>query len=267
MGRKPSIFSKNYRKRVRRRKIRIVTIIVAVVLVAGIGIATVVSGDKLSAWTESFLSSVKSHKVVADENSEQGEEDIAAEVPVETPEPEEKDETLKYDVELESGKKVGFTYKEEGTSRKIQVVQGGLQLKCVISPSQDTLLILDEESQDIYLLDKDNNLNKITNPQYVSTDKQVFTKEAVLNGNSGYKWVSDAAFIDDTHVAYASGLPWINQTNSLYLWIYDVSNKSHKGYYNVKGQKLVFGEIAENGLKVSVDDKETTINAQGTIVK
>lgn len=269
MSRKPSIFSKNYQKKIRRRRMRYMTLIIAAILICGVSIAVLFNRGDFQSLKGILMKNTSNAEAdeVDDPNSEnnnQGEEPGAEEnekdVIVENP-------AESYEAVLDSGKKVKITYKVMDNHRKIQVVDSDLNVKSYISPSQNSVLMLDEEVQDIFILNEENKLTKITNPQYVSTDKQVFSKESVLSYTPNYRWIDGASFIDDTHVAYSSALPWINEGENLYLWIVDLGTGIHQGYYNVKGREFIFKETTESGLNIEVDGKNITINNQGIVVQ
>lgn len=265
VGRKPSIFSNNYRKKVRKRKIRIVTTIVILFAVVGVSVTLFYTKGKTSFFTSIFGSknAIEEAPNENDNLSNNEEPSVAQEEETEK----EKDSFKSYEVNLESGKKVNFTYKDDGESRKIQVVDSDLEVKCNISPSQENLLITDGKTQDIYLINKKNELNKITNAKYVSTNNETFTKESVLSYTPGYKWVGEAKFIDESHVAYTSALPWINEGENVYLWVIDLNTGNHKGNYNIKGKEFTLGEITDKGLQLTVDGKNLVIDGQGKIVQ
>lgn len=263
VSRKPSIFSKNYQKKIRRRKIRYVTLIVVVIVIFALGITLFYKGDSLQGIKEFFNkenSQVEGNKGTDNEPQSPNEEGTS-----ETPKEDKESSIENYEVALESGEKIKVTYKISNDEKKIQIVDSGLNIKGYVSPSQKKLLILNEEKQDIFILNEERELIKITNPQYVSTDNQTFTKESVLSFNPSYKWISGASFIDDNHVAYASALPWINEGENLYLWIVDLSTGIHKGYYNIKGKDFVFKEAVEKGLTIQVDGKDMIVNSSGSI--
>lgn len=264
MSRKPSIFSKNYQKRIRRRKRRYITLIVVVIVIFALGITFFYKGDSLQGIKEFF--NKENSQVEGNEGTGNAPESPNEDGTTVTPEKEEKESSIEnYEVTLESGEKIKVTYKISDEGKKIQIVDSGLNIKSYVSPSQKKLLILNEEKQDIFILNEDRKLLKITNPKYVSTENQTFTKESVLSFNPSYKWISGASFIDDNHVAYASALPWINEGEDLYLWIVDLSTGIHKGYYNIKGKNFVFKEAVENGLTIQVDGKDMIVNGSGSV--
>ncbi len=268
MGRKPSMFSKDYRKKLKLRRMKYMTILVVLVIAIGIFVFFFINNEGIASIGKNFLFKDKSEEKV--ENEKNGNSDLKtdgeSESEVVNPQKEESTVTS-FEVALDSGKKVTIEYEELNGKQKVKTVEGGLEVQCSVSPSQEQVLILDKTSQDMYVLKNKEELINITNPEYVSTNKEVFKKENVISNNPSYKWVESAQFIDDTHIAYSSGLPWINGNDDRYLWVFNIENNEHSGNFNVKGKKFVLSQITEKGLMISVDDKEMIIDKDGKIVQ
>lgn len=264
MGRKPSMFSRNYQRQMRKRRIKYISIAVIVVIVlAGILIAasfdTIGSNIRNVFYFTKEKSSIKEEQneepVVEKENSEKEEQAVTA----------QKEES--FEVTLESKKAVKVVYIVDGETMYLKEVKGDDKITSNISPSKGKVILTDKATQDIYLIDINKSISKVTKKDYVSTKKQTFTKESVLNQIPNYIWVDSATFIDDTHIAYISNLPWINNSGIKYLWIYNVTTGEHSGYYNIKGSNFQLGPITEKGLTLNIDNNITYIDVNGNITK
>lgn len=265
MRKKPSMFSKNYRKELKKRRIkRIALLIVALTMV----VLTITSYDKGKNLVKNYfqknytddiehednLEDKEGHKTSEDQQREEGEET------------EEEKMTITYEAKLESGKLIVIEYENENSKKIVSNIILPERTSASISPSKEKVLLIDEDTQDIYIVENSEEVINITNPQYISTNNEVFTKESVIQYNPSYKWIQGAGFIDDTHIAYGSQLPWINGNGELYLWSVNLSDKTHLGHYNIKGSNIEFEETVSEGIRIKVDDKILIVNSQGKIV-
>lgn len=259
MRSKPSIFSKNYKKRIRRRRRRIISAVVIGILIVGVGVTFFIKRMENN--------SNKPQDEIVQNEPPKDNVGLDQETVAPNQKEEEKSITTK-DFTLESGNKVTITYKDEAGVKKVQMVDGGLSVNTNTSPSQKLVFLCDTDTKDMYIVDDKEQLKKVTNPQYKeSGSSNVYLKSIVMNNDKDYKWVEDGAFIDDSHIAYSSALPWFNKENNLYIWIYDIQNQTHRCYYNITGKEIQFKEITDKGLKISLDGKEIIIDAKGNIVK
>lgn len=260
---KPSMFSKDYRRQLKLRRIKYMVIFLIIIMVIGIAGLVLTNKEGIVAIKKIFVKeSIENNNHKSEENENKTEENSEGESVVE-----EKPTQTSSNIELKSGKKVIINYEEKDGVKKINTIDSDSQVKCSLSPSQEIILILDNEAQDMYILNRKEELTNITNEQYVSTTNEVFRKENVLSYNPSYKWVESAQFIDNTHIAYSSSLPWINDNDNRYLWIYNMENNTHKGYYNIKGKSFEVGQITDKGLTISLDNKEIIVDKDGKIVQ
>jgi len=263
VGKKPSMFSKDYRRQLKLRRIKYMVVFLIVVIIIGISGLVISSKEGILAIKNFFVSqSPKENNNESINNENDNKENLENENIVE-----EKPIKTSSEIVLQSGKKVTANYEEKDGVKRISTIDSEAQVKYSISPSQEMILILDEQAQDMYILNSKEELTNITNQQYVSTSNEVFKKENVLSYNPSYKWVESAQFIDNTHVAYSSSLPWLNNSDDRYLWIFNMENNKHQGYYNVKGKTFQVGQITEKGLTIFLDGKEIIVDKDGKIVQ
>ncbi len=254
MSKKPSMFSKDYRRQLKLRRIKYMIIFLIIIMVIGITGLVFTNREGIVAIKNFFIkerTEDNNHK--SEENKNKTEENSEEESVLE-----EKSTKTYSDIVLKSGKKVTINYEEKDQVKKINTID---------SDSQEVILILDKEAQDMYIVNSKEKLINITNEQYVSTTNEVFNKENVLKYNPSYKWVESAQFIDNTHIAYSSSLPWINNSDDKYLWIYNMESNTHRGYYNVKGKTFEVGQITDKGLTISLDNKEIIVDKNGKIIE
>lgn len=264
MNRKPSMFSKNYRKELKQRRIRRVTLSISVLLIVG-GAIFIFNHEGFS--IKGYFAKDDSENII--ETSEEVKDKNSQGTVAEKENTEENESSYKteaFEVNLNANKTVTVELNEYNDKKTISKLQCPDKVLGKISPSQEKGLIIDTESQDIYIVDISKEIKNITNQQYISTDNQVFTKETVLQYNKDYKWLDDAGFINETHIGYSSQLPWINEDGLRYLWIVNINDNTHKGYYNVNGREFKFvGNESEGGV-IDIDGKTVLVNENGQIV-
>ncbi len=230
---------------------------VSIILVLGIGIWIVALRNEV------FFSN-KYPSANQNEQEKETENESGAEV---IQEPEKSQDTkMEFEKILESGKNIKVIYEEQNGIKNINEIICDEKVNYKLSPSKENILLVDESSKDIYLMDLNSNLNKITNSAYIATDKTAYKKEDVLKRNKEYIWIEEAAFIDENHIAYSSALPWINNSGTKYLWIYDNNTGNHKGYYKIKGDEFKFEDITSKGLGILLDGKKIYIDNSGKII-
>jgi hypothetical protein len=128
-----------------------------------------------------------------------------------------------------------------------------------INQTKDKAVILDVATQSLLLVQTDGIMNDITDESYRSSGGKVYTKEAILQSNPGYIWVTLPKFINDDRLAYVTQLPWFKAEGDLYLWEYSISNKTYINK-NYKGKEIQFGNNTEGGLEIYIDGNRRIIN-------
>lgn len=267
MGRKPSMFSRNYRNQLRKRRIRYATAISVIIII----FLVVIFSSSFKGITSNIKTSIisvfskENKKTVEDPNksNEQGKEnEVAPSTEAET-KPILAEE--QFVLNLKSNESVNIVYKVNGDKKEIKAVTGNGKISYNISPSKDKVVISDSKTQDLYIADLNKNISNITKEEYVSTKKEIFKKETVLTRFPSYIWLENPTFIDDTHIAYVSNLPWINNSGTKYLWIIDTTTTQHKSYSKIKGSNIQFGDITSKGLTLNIDNKTMYVDIHGNI--
>lgn len=132
-----------------------------------------------------------------------------------------------------------------------------------ISPSKKSIVFLDGISQNLYLINIDGTLQDITKTNYIGTKDTVF-KSSALENNPGYIWTNSPKFIDDNSIIYISQMPWFEiSKKTKYLWVYDISSKTHTWVNDDGGQNIQINSASDKGIEVKVDDKTLYVNSKG----
>ncbi|AND85815.1 hypothetical protein GTH52_14690 [Clostridium tyrobutyricum] len=260
MRKKPSIFSKEYEKKMKQRRIRIFAItIICIVVIALLCIY-------LTGAFKTALKDVKNEKQsisIKNNNTK----DVSKKQPTKSTESkaENKSNDLKYEVKLSSGKSVNLTYENNNNNKTFKdVTPKDANVAYSISPSKKNIVLFDDKSQSILLFDINGNKQDITNSQYVSTNGTVVAKKSQLSSNPSYIWCSSPKFIDNDNIAYISQLPWIGKT-SKYVWIRNLQNKSNVMVQSIEGESIKFGDVTDKGLTVISDGTTVYLTAAGEV--
>lgn len=273
---KPSIFSKDYDEKMRRRKRnrRIAILIVLVIVIIGIFIVSF--GSKFGLNVKSSMNKIKaivitrmnkdstdktnkdsnnSSKAKNDENSNKSEnENSDAAVQKEQV---KKEETGEYAVKLPNGEEIKLKYSVVNNEKSyIDVTPKTLVYD--ISPSKKQIVVLENSTQNLILLDINGTINDISKTEYVSSKGTVFSKDSIMKANVGYIWCAAPKFINEDNIIYQSQLPWFNKGNIKYIWKYIISSKVYEhnlsgGLGEVFGADIKYGKLNSEGLEVIID--------------
>lgn len=271
MRRKPSIFSREYERRMRRRKIGVISLIVIVVLILGLLIA----GDYVKPFINDKIGYISAKINKKDAADEEPIEDKTSEETDKTPNSEENanDATSKeaeqfYDVAVSDSVTVRALYDEKDGVKSFKFIEPGEnKVSFDINKSLNQMVLLDEASQKMVLEDINGVMKDITLETYTSSSGTQFLRSNVLSTNPGYIWNKSPKFIDDTHVVYISQLPWFNKEGRYYVWIVDVMANTHQNINGLEGASITIGDAADNGINIDVDGNKFILAPNGSATK
>ncbi len=262
---KPSIFSKDYEKKMKRRRLKIIIAVSLVAIIAGLLIYKfkIENMDfsnvrnKLQAWVDSDNPDIQKPK----------EETKVPEVK----EPEVKPEIPKktyIEAKLGGGIVAKCEYKTVDDKKEFIGMEKLEGASYDISPNKQLLLILDKD-QNMKLVDINGKVADITRKEYVSTKGTKFPKDTIIKKDKDYVWHDQAKFLDDNKIVYGSNLPYFGTAATKeYLWIYNIKNKNNTLVRNISGKGITIGKIVpKKGIEIKVDKSEYILNDKGSIVK
>ncbi len=265
--RKPSIFSRDYERQMRKRRKKIAIISILGVLLIGILFLKIAMNsmnmetlrNKVQNWID------EDDEYTQDDNSNVNEENIE-EVTTEEEEAPKEPESKTKDLTVKTGVILKAEYEEDNGVAKFKGIKDAPS-NIYYTLNQDKNLILTiDDSQDMKLFNIDGKEAIITKDKYVAPNGEVFNKAAVLQTYNGYLWNVEAKFINNTKVAYISNVPYFGYDLSKYIWVVDLNDSSHKTLWNSKGREVKFGEIKEKGLEVTIDGNVKYINSNGELI-
>ncbi|MCM8709775.1 tRNA (guanine-N1)-methyltransferase [Clostridium sp. SYSU_GA19001] len=252
---KPSIFSREYERRMKKRKLKMI-LFVSFLVIVGIFYFT---GSSFKNIVKSKINSYKSFKFFNSNN--EAEKNINSENETTTndesnkPAPQEKIEEKFYDVTLNNEIKIKAVYEHIDGMNKFKYINTDNQaITFNINPSGTGMVLYDSKSQSIWFLDINGKLEDVSALSYTSSNSKTYKRETILAKRADYIWCTSPKFIDDENIAYFSQLPYIRKTNKKYLWFVNVKNKDRDRNINVGGENIKFGNNTDKGLEVIMDD-------------
>ena len=264
--RKPSIFSRDYERQMRKRRKRIAIISILGVLLIGVLFLKIAMNsmnmetlrNKVQNWIDEDDENIQDN--TNDISEENIQEEITEEEAPKEPESKTKDLTVKAGVILKA------EYEEVNGIVKFKGIKD-IPSNIYYTLNQEKNLILTiDDNQDMKIFNIDGKEAIITKDKYVAPNGEVFNKTAVLQTYNGYLWNVEAKFINNTKVAYISNVPYFGYDLSKYIWVIDLNDNSHKTLWNSKGKEVKFGEIKEKGLEVTIDGNVKYINSNGELI-
>lgn len=263
---KPSIFSKNYEYKMKKRKKRLAIIIVLAIIAAGVILFnTHIKNMDFSNLRAKMQAWVDSDKPVT-ENKEEEQKETETEVPKE--EEQKEPEKLYMDINIEDGVVAKVQYEEiEGKKQFVNVEPlDGVSFN--ISPSKDKVLFLDK-NQNLKVADINGAVRDITKKEYISQSKMTFPKDQTLASTPTYVWCSQPKFIDDNKIVYVSELPYFqNHGQKLYVWVYDLNAGSDTTIWNFVGSQIEVGDIVpDKGITIKVNGAVYYLSSDGTVTQ
>lgn len=173
-----------------------------------------------------------------------------------------------YDVSLSDGQKIKALYNEKDGSKKFTGVsaQDNNNVYSNVSPSSNEMVILDKKAQHIIFIDINGNAQDITKKDYKSTGGTTFTEETYLSENPSYVWADNPTFIDDDNIVFVSQMPqFYRDRTTKYVWIYNTKSKENNLKDELQGQSIKFSTLGDKGLQINIDNNIKYIKADGTI--
>lgn len=257
---KPSIFSRDYERRMKKRRRRILIIILITIVIGG-GLIYKFKFEpmdfteirnKIQAW-------VDSGKQVEEEPEE-----------VVEPEPEEelpKEPEKKYiDLNFSDTVIIKAEYEEQDGKKYFVNVEPMEGMTFNISPSKEKILVLDQ-TQSIKIFNINGEVKDVTKTVYISSAGTPYTKDSILATTPDYIWHSQVKFIDDNKIVFVSQLPFFGgAATNKYVWIKDVNDDTEKTLWDLKGVDVVVGDlVAEKGINITIDGNAYYVNADSVV--
>lgn len=260
-----SIFSREYEKKIRRRRF---TILFIVLLLSIMMVYYIINFSEFNSHVKNIYYSIimKDDKSVSvekeDENilgvSNEDEQNDSNQGDLISEDNEVNVEHLVHELQLSEDSKVHILYQNnDGIKYLDSQAELPENYKFDISPSRNKILIEEINTQDVYLIDENLNSFKL-DPEffYSNSANTSFYKTDIVNRYSGYLWYKNPKFLDDNTIVYVSNLPWFGREDQ-YIWRTDISDTENIKHFmtSTGGQNIDFGELTEEGIKVNINNE------------
>lgn len=275
---KPSIFSSDYNKIIKKRKrikrIIIFVIILIIVILPFSGKIRNVAPKNIRKIYNHFSSNSKKENKKVHTSTTPKPTDVKKETDLNSNTSDSQSSAVRnnnagYDVQLSNGNKIKILYGEKDNVTKFTgIYPEDSNQYFDISPSGTSIVILDKSNQHVLLLNINSNgvVQDITKKQYISSGGTTFTEDSYLGENPSYIWTDTPTFIDDTHIAYVSQVPefYMDKTTK-FVWIYNTDSKEDIYIQNISGESIKFQKSNSGDLQVNVDGNIKILGSDGTI--
>lgn len=261
---KPSIFSKDYEKKMKKRRKRIGIAVTASVIVVILTVVYIRGTFKaLVEETNKVKNSITTEKG----KDKAAEEKKATQIAETKAKVDEKKEEQGYAVQLSDGRNINVVYEVKNNDKTFKsIAPADSNVYYNISPSGKNMVIFDDKSQSILLVDTNGNKQDLTNQQYVSTSGTVIEKNSQIANQANYVWCASPRFIDENNIAYVSQLPWVGKTEK-YVWIESIKTKNHMMVQGIQSEDIKFDQLTPKGLQVIAGGRTVYLTASGAIVE
>ncbi len=240
--RKPSIFSRDYERIMRKRK-RILVASISLSIVSMALIIVFISRYNFGKG-ESYLTAWM-----------KDEENIETEQEKEVLSKEKEMETAKLDNNIKillNGNEFELNCSENNGKKVVNSVKNLESEKYCIDNYGEKVIILDKD-QNIFLCDIEGNVIDLTLNEYVSPYGEVFKKDEILSTYNDYIWHSQVKFLNNNKIAYVSNLPYFGYGLSQFINVIDIYSKEHTTMWGLNGNNIILKENLDGGLEAVID--------------
>jgi len=284
---KPSMFSKDYKKEIKKRKRKIALLIIVPIIGLTIFLITDFNsiknvGANIKKGINSVLLNKSKDKQDSTEKVEKTSSLVKPESDAEKIKAKKAEEALKaeqalkaeaalkdevFAVSLSDGQKISVEFNVVAGEKSIKGVTDAKNISYDISQSKKAIVIQSKNNQDILYLDINKVSKDITKKTYESTRGETFTKDGILKNHKNYLWSVTPKFIDEENIAYVSGLPWINDKGVQYIWKVNLKSNVQMQVKPASGMNIRFKNITSKGLATIIDGKAVYVTSTGEVIE
>ena len=271
---KPSIFSKDYDKKIKKRKKIILSLIIIPIIGLVIFLSIGFKGLMNKGTSSDFSNGAKDDKVqkkTEDISQKQINADkvkaTKAAIAAKAAKAKSNVNKSSFIATMPDGQKVTVEYSGTLAKKTIKGVVNTKSILFTISPSKKSIVIQSTKNQDMLYVDINKTSKDITRKTYISSKNQTYLKDEQLKSNSNYVWSITPKFIDEDNIAYVSELPWMNEKKIQYIWKLNLKDNVHMQVKPASGIKITFGNATTKGLETNIDGNVVYVTALGGVTK
>lgn len=260
---KPSIFSKNYEKRMKRRRLNIILILLIILCIGFFGGKYILNKKNINLlpdFTSKKQSEPKKNEKTNKKTSEEKKEETSSA------------NVLEYTYTLKNNKPLKVEYTVQGDKKEIKAFKNeNLEsIEYAISPNKQNAVFVDKTDQSLILVDVNGNFTNITKPNISYNNGKKLTRK-ILETKQDYIWNAKPQFTSEGNIVYISDMPNSKPGLGYTLWTTKPSkDSSHKKVtkLNKDLESNVFEGFDENGrLKLKTNDEYIYISSDGYSVE
>ena len=268
---KPSIFSKEYEKKMRKRRRNTTVISLAILaVISGLVIKVICNPidytnikKNIQAWIDSDTTNVaKKTKVESKENTNEEKKEPVKEEPAKPLE-------QSIDVTLMNGNVAKAIYTIDANKGKVfkTLETSEKNVSFDISLSGKQMLVTDNNAS-ITLYSVEGAVKVVSKDQYISSNGGVFARTDTIKANPQYRWNINSKFINEEKIIFVTNRPYFGGVNlKQYLWMTDIQSGTDRVLWDLAGANIDIGEKEEKGVKVTVDGRVYYIDANGNNIQ
>ncbi|WP_142415666.1 hypothetical protein [Hathewaya massiliensis] len=273
---KPSIFSKDYEKKlrkIRRRKIIFWVVVIVVIIILGV---LIIKPSYIKDNGNLLKNVFKGHNSTEEKISKNIEGNNKNKIEAKNDVIKEKEIKKEPKVEEKKIHNIEFKLKDDLKIRsKVEEIKGEKtfkeiekidELEYILSKDKKSSLIFNNKLKDMYLIYVDGKSTEITRKIHYTNKGAKIDKDKWMTSDPNFIWVEKPRLFNEK-VFYLSKLPNLSNKYRYFIWVYDIKSNSH--YYlkdgRLRGYEANFGNIKDNKLEVNLDGKKYLLSEDGSI--
>lgn len=233
---KPSIFSKDYEQRMKRRRINITLFVLIIISASFFGIRYYLNKNNINFALKIPRSKITIDKNKKDDSKDKNKIDSSGKRNEEHKDTEEEKKNIGFfEYKALDGSIYKIEYDNSSDAKQIIGMKSDALIPVFdISKDKTRIVFEDRAAGDIIIMDTNGVYKKINVDSYTSKSGIVIKKENMMKRDPQYIWTAKPHFTMDGGVVYVSRLPYISK-NGFYLW-----------YIGTNGSLRFIGKLAES---------------------
>ncbi|MGH4123021.1 MAG: hypothetical protein ACREV6_08855 [Clostridium sp.] len=273
--RKPSMFSKDYKKEIKKRKRKIALLIIVPIMGLTIFLITDFNalkntGISIKKGVNNILLNKSKDKQGSEVKVEKKQQVVKKQLDSEKSKAVQAEVALKnevFAVNLSDGQKISIEFSVKAAEKTIKGVTDDKNISYDISPSKKSIVIQSKNNQDLLYVDVNKVSKDITKKTHESSKGQMFSKDGLFKTHKNYIWSITPKFIDEDNIAYVSELPWINENAVQYIWKVNLKSNVHTQVKPASGKNITFKNITPKGLTTLIDGNVLYVTPTGQAIE
>lgn len=265
---KPSMFSKDYEKLMKRRRVNSILVILIILSAAFFGIKYYLHDNNIS-FFDNISKRIESIK--KDNTKKPTPEPTVQPTPEPTKEPDKPQESFyEYTSSNGNGEIYKVVYETAAEGIVFTEVQSSYaDLGYDISQDKQYIVFEDRAASDIVLMSSDGKTKRISPDSYNSKSTGiVIKKNDMLAKDVSYVWAARPHFTSDNRIVYLTDLPYMYSDGKLYMWTASMSGGMGSMIGNFETQDVAAikyqGYNEEGSLIISVNGKNYYYKKNGS---